>query len=266
MRLWPVLRFIPAGAGNTCRVVSGSRSKSVHPRGRGEHEARQGGGEETGGSSPRARGTRTAGYESIRGTRFIPAGAGNTSRRRSTPQGRTVHPRGRGEHSRSRANSGEPNGSSPRARGTLTASPSSQVRDRFIPAGAGNTLRHVRRYVGVAVHPRGRGEHNSHLIVRSIADGSSPRARGTPGPRQRAPGLRRFIPAGAGNTPARPARSDSAPVHPRGRGEHSSGTRATPRTTGSSPRARGTRYSQSRAGSSGRFIPAGAGNTSALWR
>ncbi len=193
-------RFIPAGAGNTRTRHARRAPTPVHPRGRGEHAAARVSPPAAPGSSPRARGTRHTECSNIRIRRFIPAGAGNTSRSRCGGCSRPVHPRGRGEHDLKPDVDDSPLGSSPRARGTLTESALMAPSLRFIPAGAGNT-----RIVGTmtvfgSVHPRGRGEHmcpahNGHWL-----HGSSPRARGTRLDRVRRPGADRFIPAGAGNT------------------------------------------------------------------
>ena len=75
----------------------------------------------------------------------------------------------------------------------------------------------------------------------------------------------RFIPAGAGNTkpPARPP--ITTPVYPRWRGEHAMDQGITLDGGGLSPLARGT-LCKARAGCDGcRFIPAGAGNTRAVF-
>ena len=95
--------------------------------------------------------------------------------------------------------------------------------------------------------------------------GSSPRARGT-----RVDGLEhhvagRFIPAGAGNTCSGRYSAWRRSVHPRGRGEHAGSRSASVTLHGSSPRARGTRQRRVAFGDGARFIPAGAGNTSAVW-
>ncbi len=71
-----------------------------------------------------------------------------------------------------------------------------------------------------AVHPRWRGEHYAAALQSVCNAGSSPLARGTLIGQPRESHRRRFIPAGAGNTP--PVRRAMRPgsVHPRWRGEH----------------------------------------------
>ena len=72
--------------------------------------------------------------------------------------------------------------------------------ERFIPAGAGNTLTLLSTADTPAVYPRWRGEHFIYLAVRSRANGLSPLARGTQAGKLVIIGDDRFIPAGAGNT------------------------------------------------------------------
>ena len=72
-------RFIPAYAGNSRETVSRSKSKSVHPRLRGELRLQLPGGRLHNGSSPLTRGTQLAIRQRERGRRFIPAYAGNSS-------------------------------------------------------------------------------------------------------------------------------------------------------------------------------------------
>ncbi len=96
-----VIRFIPAGAGNTVLGKVLSRFFSVYPRWRGEHYHgihRMSCGA---GLSPLARGTLF--WYCLRGenTRFIPAGAGNTWNAASSMTTLPVYPRWRGEHSKS---------------------------------------------------------------------------------------------------------------------------------------------------------------------
>ncbi len=192
------------------------------------------------GSSPRARGTRWYRAQRLGPARFIPAGAGNTRTRLTTPTRWPVHPRGRGEHARACRLTSDLGGSSPRARGTRIHAPWSSLPGRFIPAGAGNTGIYCGRATAAPVHPRGRGEHCLAKPCHACRAGSSPRARGTPR-RRRGPDLwRRFIPAGAGNTLSWRSSWPRGPVHPRGRGEHQCRSRRPQGRRGSSPRARGT--------------------------
>ena len=113
----------------------------------------------------------------------------------------------------------------------------------------------------LTVHPRSRGEHRGGVQAPAHADGSSPLARGTLGPRcQRARPVR-FIPARAGNTQRLARRPRHGPVHPRSRGEHRRWVVSSSRPSGSSPLARGTPYTVARTNLVLRFIPARAGNT-----
>ena len=233
----------------------------VHPRGRGEHTGRAGGNGGGDGSSPRARGTLRPEPAEMRRGRFIPAGAGNTVGVDTGAGGATVHPRGRGEHPARRTRRLSQAGSSPRARGTPGARLWLQLRRRFIPAGAGNTVQVAALSVGMPVHPRGRGEHDSTRTGYQNSSGSSPRARGTHFALIELGRLRRFIPAGAGNTAQLASMGCDWAVHPRGRGEHAEVMERAGSGSGSSPRARGTHPGTADVLQHSRFIPAGAGNT-----
>ena len=87
----PIIRFIPALAGNM--MLAGIRSVwlAVHPRARGEHNVTSSQLCSFDGSSPRSRGTSGSVGKFNRADRFIPAIP-------STKQQITVHPRARGEH------------------------------------------------------------------------------------------------------------------------------------------------------------------------
>ena len=213
------------------------------------------------GSSPLARGTPANDVISVCLHRFIPAGAGNTSKRENWPLNTAVHPRWRGEHSLSRAELLTEIGSSPLARGTRLEPGRMCWLLRFIPAGAGNTSVPPCCRRSMTVHPRWRGEHSRAVLVAVWRRGSSPLARGTRLWHLPQAVRRRFIPAGAGNTaPPAPAIHDQS-VHPRWRGEHISIRQRPSRKCGSSPLARGTREGHNRKTYATRFIPAGAGNT-----
>ena len=173
----------------------------------------------------------------------------------------SVHPRWRGEHPSNAIDDVGEVGSSPLARGTLNYTRQRRIGRRFIPAGAGNTSCHASKRFCPAVHPRWRGEHFCFVGQADGDFGSSPLARGTLRNGEVTRIKRRFIPAGAGNTERILPVPRQATVHPRWRGEHSTGHSFCIRCGGSSPLARGTPGHTARSACGRRFIPAGAGNT-----
>ena len=209
-------------ARGTPRTSDGVRdSEPVHPRSRGEHfltlrthindygssplargTRRSAGGRSSPciGSSPLARGTLRVVGGTVLVVRFIPARAGNTQHAAPEPGVRPVHPRSRGEHANPARLLLPFTGSSPLARGTQLALVLATLRQRFIPARAGNTAGRQGPEAGAAVHPRSRGEHDQRQSHPGWQLGSSPLARGTPGSRQPERQGQRFIPARAGNT------------------------------------------------------------------
>ena len=195
----------------------------VHPRSRGEHAIHVTFTEMADGSSPLARGTHPAGGGRAARARFIPARAGNTLRGWIERDRSAVHPRSRGEHQDIERGLTDSFGSSPLARGTPCRPHHRSVRERFIPARAGNTQSIRAGSASRPVHPRSRGEHSVKCTPRPAPVGSSPLARGTRHARVPCAVARRFIPARAGNTDHEPAHHRPRPVHPRSRGEHGSG-------------------------------------------
>ena len=258
-------RFIPACAGNSVRS---------RPRGR-----------RSPGSSPRVRGTRVQPFVEVGPHRFIPACAGNS---RSGGRGRggvPVHPRVCGELVGRETEYHDSLGSSPRVRGTRPACCRIRRCRRFIPACAGNSHQPPPCLNGPAVHPRVCGELRAASRIgtvtvgssprvrgtRSAVDfaafhraGSSPRVRGTPDRAERRHAAARFIPACAGNSPARRGRPSPASVHPRVCGELKSRLERNSSWCGSSPRVRGTRFAGGERLDVARFIPACAGNSRAI--
>ena len=234
-------RFIPARAGNTRGCAWRRSLDAVHPRASGEHQRVGGRNGGVGGSSPRERGTPPQPHPPPHGHRFIPARAGNTCVVGECPAGHSVHPRASGEHAQlARWRSGA-RGSSPRERGTQTIRRRIELMARFIPARAGNTAPRRSLRSPTPVHPRASGEHVDDVALGAGAD--------------------RFIPARAGNTQLRGHTPPGAAVHPRASGEHSASLNVSPKTTGSSPRERGTRPPSMASLCASRFIPARAGNT-----
>ena len=92
-----VLRFIPARAGNSWRRPTLACRSTVHPRAGGELTPGPVIDREVIGSSPRGRGTQSAGRLQRDLRRFIPARAGNSSMRGIPSLSFSVHPRAGGE-------------------------------------------------------------------------------------------------------------------------------------------------------------------------
>ena len=74
----PLMRLIPARAGNTSRTLAGMRHRPAHPRSRGEHDGAALRVDDSCGSSPLARGTLKGDFSGGGAGRLIPARAGNT--------------------------------------------------------------------------------------------------------------------------------------------------------------------------------------------
>ena len=131
---------IPAGAGETDRVINDIKTNGAYPRGRGGNTNYTGEQKAVLGLSPRARGKHNAAPSSADYSGPIPAGAGETYSPATRTQWCRAYPRGRGGNfSRFRSLSC-PLGLSPRARGKL-AEDSRQPRGCGpIPAGAGETV------------------------------------------------------------------------------------------------------------------------------
>ncbi len=132
-----------------------------------------------GGLSPLARGTRITMSIRYSTRRFIPAGAGNTSKKQLGLTRRTVYPRWRGEHLEAFDTSDSVYGLSPLARGTRPAPVKIGCGNRLIPAGAGNTSAPGRCIFWDSAYPRWRGEHTPATSMIADAGGLSPLARGT---------------------------------------------------------------------------------------
>ncbi|SUQ56498.1 Domain of uncharacterised function (DUF2825) [Raoultella terrigena] len=173
------VRFIPAGAGNTGCAATRSALIAVYPRWRGEHIIAAITVSAAAGLSPLARGTLRRASFCFESFGFIPAGAGNTFTPPSAVVRVPVYPRWRGEHPSTTPNSASTSGLSPLARGTPRKRAEELARNRFIPAGAGNTPLWLSSAVGDAVYPRWRGEHAWPCLGCAPLNGLSPLARGT---------------------------------------------------------------------------------------
>ena len=253
-------RFIPAYAGNAAATPRPRPARAVHPRIRGERPPGKTVYSFSIGSSPHTRGTPPGLQSSHPVWRFIPAYAGNASvvGPGCTPE--PVHPRIRGERSRASRSSITRRGSSPHTRGTLPRAGSQVLRQRFIPAYAGNAASAQIPVTDVAVHPRIRGERTWAMYAFRALAGSSPHTRGTHVGHRLLRCHQRFIPAYAGNASTETISSRVATVHPRIRGERWHTSHWGFGAAGSSPHTRGTRCRRPCARGQYRFIPAYAGN------
>jgi len=179
---------------------------------------------------------------------------------------RAVHPRACGERRPSTSGRTGCFGSSPRMRGTDAHPGAGRAQARFIPAHAGNGRRRCITTGCRTVHPRACGERQQTDSAPESASGSSPRMRGTAQTNATAFSNMRFIPAHAGNGRTAAGGQSRAPVHPRACGERDVRQIKAFRIDGSSPRMRGTGAAWHQVPAGSRFIPAHAGNGSAVQR
>ena len=120
--------IIPAYAGNTGNTHTSTQQDRDHPRVCGEHMTRDSCPPIWLGSSPRMRGTPCRPSPASGAPGIIPAYAGNTKFEVPAACARRDHPRVCGEHINRISNRVGDWGSSPRMRGTPTASPASRIR------------------------------------------------------------------------------------------------------------------------------------------
>ena len=132
-------RIIPARAGFTPTGVSCSIRTWDHPRSRGVYSGDWVVTTPSGGSSPLARGLRSAGDGGDGVAGIIPARAGFTHGRRPGPRQTRDHPRSRGVYAGTTPAARRPRGSSPLARGLLRVDQVHDAGPGIIPARAGFT-------------------------------------------------------------------------------------------------------------------------------
>ncbi len=113
----PVMRIIPAHAGQTVSNSSRTSARSDHPRACGANPALSVMTAAPAGSSPRMRGKLGFGFDSFRQRRIIPAHAGQTSRTPTPTPTVSDHPRACGANDGDKMPMRVSCGSSPRMRG-----------------------------------------------------------------------------------------------------------------------------------------------------
>ena len=213
------------------------------------------------GSSPHTRGALPQTGDRRSAARIIPAYAGSTLRGAADRRGGADHPRIRGEHRKGGKSLTINKGSSPHTRGAPCAQPRTPRNSRIIPAYAGSTRRSSPASEARADHPRIRGEHPLVDGIRQSLPGSSPHTRGARRLRHGDRAGARIIPAYAGSTRRRRARSAAMPDHPRIRGEHGALPDCGQARQGSSPHTRGAPARRRYPAVPPRIIPAYAGST-----
>ena len=171
--------IIPAYAGNTGRRPALCAGVGDHPRVCGEHAKLFCCDQPAAGSSPRMRGTQVPASPPDQYIGIIPAYAGNTVFKGKESKVIWDHPRVCGEHVSTTKQTLKGVGSSPRMRGTPRASTSTKSAMGIIPAYAGNTVRSRASLSPCRDHPRVCGEHGIAVACAEVAQGSSPRMRGT---------------------------------------------------------------------------------------
>ena len=212
------------------------------------------------GPSPRVRGIRISRPVPAGVDGSIPARAGNPTVTVAASVPERVHPRACGESDTPFNGGSDTPGPSPRVRGIPQDVPRRRLRQRSIPARAGNPWRTGPAGGSSAVHPRACGESEPPRRHGRRAGGPSPRVRGIRATPCRCSAAIGSIPARAGN-PRRPAGPRIAGrVHPRACGESVVGHEMTMRSDGPSPRVRGIRQPRVARGQPRGSIPARAGN------
>ena len=253
--------IIPAHAGLTRISSTSSRLSRDHPRACGAHASYVDPLTRARGSSPRMRGSQGIGGDDGRAEGIIPAHAGLTEVSCSNWRRGRDHPRACGAHARSSMRSSHRRGSSPRMRGSPLLQIGSQGRKGIIPAHAGLTSLRTSLAKRPGDHPRACGAHTARSMARRAIWGSSPRMRGSPYVvllHDLVPGI---IPAHAGLTSSLPLQRQAVSDHPRACGAHRASQLWTARSSGSSPRMRGSRRPLSVYYHSCGIIPAHAGLT-----
>ena len=170
--------IIPARAGFTSTPPPSSSTARDHPRSRGVYAMEKGEITAEEGSSPLARGLRTAIRVATVINRIIPARAGFTTHPGQLPLRPEDHPRSRGVYEYVDAISEPTTGSSPLARGLQFCDALINRIARIIPARAGFTPGWPSHRNSSEDHPRSRGVYGRAFRRIGRWRGSSPLARG----------------------------------------------------------------------------------------
>ena len=259
---WGSRRIIPARAGFTHGIQAAGRRHADHPRSRGVYAPGFTIERDDFGSSPLARGLRTAPAPDRRPGGIIPARAGFTTPAISPWPCTTDHPRSRGVYSTWTDRPATGCGSSPLARGLPLDAAPGLPHSGIIPARAGFTTISPHGRDARPDHPRSRGVYDPGDRPDPVRPGSSPLARGLQELLVARAVLPRISPARAGFTGPLHQGDLPAADHPRSRGVYAPNRRGGVTAVGSSPLARGLRGPRTQCAPNQRIIPARAGFTS----
>ena len=171
-------RLIPAHAGKTDPARPRGRSRTAHPRSRGENQIKGHLRVVLAGSSPLTRGKRRSPRERSGGCGLIPAHAGKTPACGSRSRACRAHPRSRGENGHLPGGRVAAQGSSPLTRGKQVCGGRGDWQGRLIPAHAGKTRPAESRRSRSRAHPRSHGENRRWARPLRRRQGSSPLTRG----------------------------------------------------------------------------------------
>ena len=253
------LRSIPAWAGEPRAGPRYRDGRKVHPRVGGGAGAWHRDTESASGPSPRGRGSPDVLHHVAGAQGSIPAWAGEPETIRHRLAGRTVHPRvgGGADDAYRLALLGQ--GPSPRGRGSRRRVLGRRLRERSIPAWAGEPRKILGVDVRVAVHPRVGGGAALRPNRRQQAQGPSPRGRGSRLAVALVASVAGSIPAWAGEPRRIPCRRRPRSVHPRVGGGAEHRERLVEDADGPSPRGRGSPGLGGQPGEVVGSIPAWAG-------
>ncbi len=211
------------------------------------------------GLSPRVRGNLTELSRRDAATRSIPACAGEPPRRGLRRRVPAVYPRVCGGTPPVHVHDAAADGLSPRVRGNRKGRNGVAAYSRSIPACAGEPSGRGCRCLSMRVYPRVCGGTTGSQTPHNQSKGLSPRVRGNPG--QTCPVFRplRSIPACAGEPGSGAEAAADLRVYPRVCGGTGLHRQPGPLRNGLSPRVRGNPLRTGTSGTSGRSIPACAG-------
>ena len=252
-------RSIPASAGQPQEACPNFVADWVYPRECGAARRQHLRVRRSWGLSPRVRGSQYPHNPAIQWCGSIPASAGQPTPSSRTPPPATVYPRECGAAGLWALNRDTQMGLSPRVRGSHRYESFAKSFQRSIPASAGQPFSRGQAKSKRQVYPRECGAAPLSRRTTFSRRGLSPRVRGSPVPVQRGCGLRRSIPASAGQPVLLLLTPLSVEVYPRECGAAVVEAKRNQIATGLSPRVRGSRLFLADKSRELRSIPASAG-------